>query len=284
MPSLPLPMTTLCDITFVGQMKKLPVDWKQPSGSPAGKQYTDAFSASEHATVPEPMCYFWAASTNKYHTDTSKDIGGKFKDFCHKMLDAFKNAVDMWRLLAMFKDIKVVAVSAIGAPGCLQGPDLEPLIKNLSYPAATGNLAKWRDAVAKGLASCWKEWADKVTIPGLPFYPAFAAFPGPMAPPMPNVPVPLIACPSPGMAKMAAPALEKAMCDNFSLDDPDKQFTAAAKSIATAVGMAFLAWQPMQQVMLVMGQGPIPTFAPPYVPVGPVLNGMNIPAPGHLAA
>ncbi len=234
--------------------------------------------------VPEPACYFWAASTNRDHVEACKDIGGKMKDFCHAMLDGFKNAVDMWRLQAKFKDLKVMSVSAIGAPGCLDGPKLESNIKNLSLPAAQGNEKKWRDAVAKGLSDCWDEWRSKVTVPGLPWYPAFAAFPGPMAPPMPNVPTPLIACPSAGMAKMTAPMLKSAMCDNFSLDDPDDHFGALAQSIGTAVAAAFLAWLPMQQCMNVMGKGPIPTFAPPYVPVGPVVGGDNLPIPGHLAA
>ena len=56
------------------------------------------------------------------------------------------------------------------------------------------------------------------------------------------------------------------------------------KAIATVLSLAFLMWLPMQQVMLVMGKGPIPTFAPPFVPVGPVVGGDNIAAPGHLMA
>jgi hypothetical protein len=36
--------------------------------------------------------------------------------------------------------------------------------------------------------------------------------------------------------------------------------------------------------MLVLGKGPIPTFAPPFVPVGPVVMGDNIAVPGHLIA
>jgi hypothetical protein len=33
-----------------------------------------------------------------------------------------------------------------------------------------------------------------------------------------------------------------------------------------------------------MGSGPVPTYAPPYVPVGPVVMGDNIATPGHLMA
>ena len=56
-------------------------------------------------------------------------------------------------------------------------------------------------------------------------------------------------------------------------------------SLWALVGLlAFMMWLPMQMVMLVLGRGPIPTFAPPYVPVGPVVAGSVISAPGHLLA
>lgn len=282
MPPLSVPMNPLCDVTFVGQMKKMPINWQQPQGE-KGQQYNDAFAPADHAKVPVPMCYFWAASTNDRHVKSATDIGDKLKAFCHSMLDGFKSAVDMWRTMAMFKNIMVNGPTALGQPGCLSGPELEPFIKNMSLPAATGNEQKWRDAVAKGLSKCWKDWQDQVMVPGLPLYPAFAAFPGPMGPPMPNIPVPLITCPSPGMAKMAPPMLKQAMKDSFSLDDPDDHFGATAMAIATAVNAAFMAWLPSQMVMNMMGTGPIPTFVPPYVPVGPVLQGQNIPAPNLIA-
>jgi hypothetical protein len=36
-------------------------------------------------------------------------------------------------------------------------------------------------------------------------------------------------------------------------------------------------------VVGVLGQGPVPSFAPPTIPVGPVVGGSVIPTPGHLA-
>jgi hypothetical protein len=158
-----------------------------------------------------------------------------------------------------------------------------------SCASFTGNMQKHRDAVAKGVSTCFKNWQDQVTVPGLPWYPAFAAFPGPMAPPMPNIPTPLIACPSAKMSDIVAPSQMKTEMGN-ALDgglknkDKPKQFEALHDAIATVLALAFLMWLPSQQVMLVLGQGPIPTFAPPFVPVGPVLNGQNIPTPGHLMA
>jgi hypothetical protein len=67
-----------------------------------------------------------------------------------------------------------------------------------------------------------------------------------------------------------------------SREDPDKQHEALFDAIATVLALAFLMWLPMQQVMLVMGKGPCPAFAPPFVPVSPVVAGDNIAAPGHL--
>ena len=143
-------------------------------------------------------------------------------------------------------------------------------------------------AVTEGISECWEAWQSKVMIPGLPWYPAFAAFPGPQAPPMPNIPMPLIACPSAGMAKMMVPTqLRDAMINKLDggikKKDKDKQHVALFEAIATAVSLAFIMWLPQQQVMNVMGKGPIPTFAPPVVPVGPVVGGDTLPTPGHLA-
>ncbi len=287
MPGLSVPIDVLADALAVAANKKVAVDWSQPSGDD-GKHYQDAFPTAEHMHVPEPMCYFWAPSTNKYHVDQCKKVGKQFKDFSNAMVKGFKSAVDLWRVKVKVQNIKVNAGIALGTPGCINGPSIESDIKNLSLPAASGNEQKWRDAVAAGLAKQWKSWADNVMIPGLPWYPAMICFPGPMAPPMPNIPVPMMACPSPMMADMTPPQLESAMCDAFkgkSLDDPDDQFkNLIAKPIATGVGMAFLAWLPTQMIMNVMGKGQVPSFAPPYVPVGPVVMGDNIAIPGHIAA
>jgi hypothetical protein len=148
-------------------------------------------------------------------------------------------------------------------------------------------MAKHRDAVAKGVSKCFKNWQDKVMVPGLPWYPAFAAFPGPMAPPMPNVPVPLVACPSAMASEIVSPdSMAKAMDDALDGDlkkkDKAKQYEALHLAIATVLSLAFLLWLLQQQVMLVLGKGPIPTFAPPFVPVGPVMGGDIISVPGHL--
>jgi hypothetical protein len=227
---------------------------------------------------------------NKYHQDACDKIGQEFKDFHDAMIDAVEFAHKLWKAQAKFKDLKVNAVTVLGTPGCLDGPELESNIKNAPMVASfTGNKQKHRDAVAKGVSKCFKNWQDKVTIPGFPWYPAFAAFPGPMAPPMPNIPMPLIACVSAKvtdiiMGSQMKKEMDDALDGGLKNKDKDKQYEALHDAIATALSLAFLIWLVSQQAMLVLGKGPIPTFAPPFVPVGPVVMGDNIGAPGHVLA
>ena len=78
--------------------------------------------------------------------------------------------------------------------------------------AAYDALRQYADEWAsEGVSACWKEWQDMVMVPGLPWYPGFVAYPGPSASPTPNIPMPLICCPSPMMAKMTPTMLKDAM-------------------------------------------------------------------------
>jgi hypothetical protein len=287
------PIPIIGHVKFASHMLKLPPNshWKQPQGDPAAPHYSDALTLQEKIAIPKVFPpYFSPQNQHVYHQDSCNDIGQKTKDFQDKMVDAVKFAHQMWKLQAKFQNLKIMAVAAIGQPGCLSGPSLESLIKMAPYSAAmVGNEAAYRDAIAKGVADCFQKWQDNVTVPGLPWYPAFAAFPGPMAPPMPNVPMPLITCISSQMTQIITPkpmsdAMTNALPQKMRDDDVTKIHVALFDAIATALALAFLIWLPSQQVMMVLGTGPIPTFAPPFVPVGPVVNGNNIPTPGHLAA
>jgi hypothetical protein len=64
--------------------------------------------------------------------------------------------------------------------------------------------------------------------------------------------------------------------------DRGKHHEALFDALATVLALSFTLWLAAQQVSLVLGTGPIPTFAPPLVPAGPVVAGQTIAAPGHL--
>ena len=177
----------------------------------------------------------------------------------------------------------------MGSKGCLTTTaDFAKLFN--SYPghvAISGgdHFDKWRDAVGKGVGKCLKNFIDGVTVPGLPWYPAFAAFPGPVAPPMPNIPAMLTMCPSTGMADITvSKKIQKAILDEFDSDLKDgcqeKIHETIFMAIAEVLSTGFSIWVSTQTISLVMGTGQIPTFAPPAVPAGPVVNGQNIPSGG----
>jgi hypothetical protein len=284
------PIKILGNLKFLSHGLKLPVNFQHPQGNPAAKQYEQAFKPADHLAIPKliPPWFLPAEIPNKYYQDTCDTIGGNFKDFHDTMIDAVVFAHNLWKLQAKFQNLMINAMAAIGQPGCLSGPPLESMIK--SYPgcaAMTGNMAKHRDAVAKGVSTCFKNWQDQVTVPGLPWYPAFVLFPGPMAPPMPNIPMPLITCVSAKMSDIITPSalqseMDSALDGGIKRHDPDKHYEALHDAIGTVLSLAFLMWLPSQQVMLVLGKGQIPTFAPPVMPAGPVVMGDNIAIPGHL--
>jgi len=203
-----------------------------------------------------------------------------------KLLSAVKYGVDMWRLQAHFGSITIMGQTAIGSPGCLTGPSLKPWIMQApGVQNASGYFKTLTSAVADAVANQFKQWQDFVTVPGLPWYPMFAAFAGPFAPPMPNIPMPLIVCVSQNQNKLMSPtqlesAIKSTLPADFLLSEMDLFYFPLSVNIANY----FTTWLCSQQVMMVMGMGPVPTFNPPYVPVGAVVNGYVIPSPGHLAA
>jgi hypothetical protein len=282
----------LADLKFFSHSLKLPnSEFKKPSQSFASQHYSKAFQPADSIAIPTLIPpWFMPKESNKYYQDSCDKVGQAFHDLAYDMFNAVTYSHTMWKLQAKFQNLKVNALTALGTPGCLDGPSLEDNIKNAPMCAAyTGNKAKYRDAVAAGVSKCFKNWQDQVMVPGLPWYPAFVAFPGPMAPPMPNIPMPLITCVSAKMTDITVPGqMKQEMINAFDGDlkqkDKDKQYEAFFDAVDTVLAMAFLIWLPSQMVMLVLGKGPIPTFAPPFVPVGPVVMGDNIAIPGHLMA
>ncbi len=300
MPSIEsLPSKQLAQVYFEYVMNKtLPVKWVTPALVKGADHYA-RFSGGPKLSdmkvhvmglppmIPNP--YFWAATTNEYHRESADVIGKKTKEFVDKALDEFKLAHDFIRTTAKVKDLKIMAVCAIGTPGCLEMKKLEeaPSFKAWmkSYPEKNGKA--YAKAVVMGLSKQFDKWAGKVMVPGLPWYPAFATYPGPSAAPVPNIPMPLIVCPSPMMAEVVQMKLKDAMVKELDKavkdEDGDKQYEAIFDSIAFPISLNFLLWLLAQQIMNVLGKGSVPVYAPPYVPVGPVVAGDNIATPGHLA-
>jgi len=164
----------------------------------------------------------------------------------------------------------------VAVGGRLTGPSIAPLIT--ATVAGAGAPAEVAVAFSQAAGKAWKRWVRTVRVPGLPWYPSFAAVPGPMAPPTPNVPSPLIML-APGASIDAGKVTSSIMMSLGDLgNEPGAQ--EAASSFGTTLSVSFTIWLLSKQVMNVLGKGPVPSFAPPYIPVGPVVNGDIISAPG----
>ncbi len=267
-------MKQLAKVKFMSFGIKLATDWQQPSGNPDSDHYKNAFKPGELAGIPKPGL-FLAASTNKYHCDTASQIGDAFDQYIDGICDAICNAWSQWQSAATMVGVIINAVTAAG--GQVVGPPWTPLIM-ASAPKDKPQKMSYSTAIATAIGTGWLSYTSTIKVPGMPWYPAFAAFPSPVAPPTPNVP-----CPVAALTQVTTSVSANALKGNMVglLADPtalhhDELFA----SIADAFEKCFMLWQVSTMVTNVLGMGPIPTFAPPYVPVGPVVGGVGVMTPG----
>jgi hypothetical protein len=273
---MPAPQATLMKqaarLKFTSFNLKVPKDWRDPSGE-AGDHYGRAFKPEEKTTAPGMPMLFQPASMNKYHTDTQKMHVAEIGKFMDALCDAICSAWGQWQGLATMTGVVINAVSA--TLGQVVGPPWTPLIM-ASGPKDTPMKLKYTTVVATVMGNTWLQYTGTIKVPGLPWYPAFAAFPAPVAAPTPNVPCPVAAL-------TQVPPLPAAMKQQMvgQLGDPNAPFHSELfESICDAFDKMFKMWQTTTMVTNVLGTGPVPTFAPPYVPVGPVVGGVGTMPPG----
>jgi hypothetical protein len=189
---------------------------------------------------------------------------------CRKAATAgVASAIPKWQREAVLKDVVINRVTAAG--GTVMGPDLQASIEKTMAEAGVPA------AVAKGFAApvsnAWRLWASSLRVPGLNWYPAFECYAGPMAPPTPNVPMPLAALvgnPEP----LSAARLKAAIREALGPRAQEREAMAAIDGFADDFAARFSNYRTSVKVTNVMGGGGVPTFAPPYGPkCGPVVDG-----------
>lgn len=216
---------------------------------------------------------FRAASSSPAETDNQRTMHDLYESMFKDLIAAIEFGFNLYRKSAGLVDVVINGPQAMG--GRLQGPDLDKLI--LSAPSAAawiGPKTIMRDALAKGLQQQWLLLAGSVKVPGLPWYPKFAAFPGPVAPPTPNVPT-LFASLTHDAGATSPASLKVAMRSSLKgkFDHSDEFFESVGVGFDTVVRL----WKSVQMVKGVLGTGPVPNFAPPYIPVGSVVAGKILP-------
>ena len=181
----------------------------------------------------------------------------------------------LWQSMATLNGVVINSVTATG--GSVTGPPLQPLIEQAM--AGAGVPAAVAKAFAAQVSSAWSAWASSLRVTGAPWYPAFAAVPSPVAPPTPNVPTPLMALGG-NAGPLSAASLKASIRKALGTRADEPQASAAINEFADDFAARFAQYRASAMVTNVLGTGPVPTFAPPYVPVGPVVNGHGNMTPG----
>jgi hypothetical protein len=267
-------MQQLARLKFTSFSLKVPKDWKDPQGS-AGDQYGRAFKPDEKASSPGMPPLVQPASLNKYHTDTQKMHIAKIGAFIDGTCSAICSAWSQWQSMATL--VGVVIAGPVASVGQIVGPPWTPLIL-ASAPKATPMEMKYSNVIAQVIGTAWLSFTATVKVAGMPWYPMFAALPSPVAPPTPNIPCPFAALTQVPVS-ISCNVLKMQMVGQ--LGDPQAPFHQELfESICDAFEKSYNLWKVSTMVTNVLGTGPVPTFAPPYVPVGPVVGGVGTMTPG----
>jgi len=188
---------------------------------------------------------------------------------------AICSAWSTWQSAATM--VGVVIAGPVATAGQIVGPPWTPLIL-ASAPKATPMEMKYSNVVANVIGTAWLTFTATVKVTGMPWYPAFAALPMPVAPPTPNIPCPFAALMQVPVS-ISTNVLKMQMIGQ--LGDPMAPFHKELfEAIADAFEKSYNLWKVSTMVTNVLGTGPVPTFAPPYVPVGPVVGGVGTMTPG----
>lgn len=212
----------------------------------------------------------------------SKTVTRSFSDWAGWLAGAkrgIREGVPQWVASLKFSGISINGPIASG--GRLESSsDLKSLISiRMREAGAPQDVV---EGFMGAVAESWNSWAGSVRVPGLPWYPSFAAVPSPVAPPTPNIPSPLVALTqnrAPLEPLTLAAAIKGRIRDAASWPGGNNGIDEFCRWL----NAGFITWLPKAKVQGVLGTGPVPSFAPPYVPVGPVVGGHNAATPGIIS-
>jgi hypothetical protein len=192
---------------------------------------------------------------------------------------AVQQAVNSWAATAILHGVSINSTNATG--GQVSGPALDVFIRPQMLAAQVP--LDVTNAFATTVGNAWGQWASTVSVPGLPLYPAFAAVSGPVAPPTAGVPMPLQAF-AMSTASVSAASLGTLLRAALGTSRMNEAGAAGAVTqFAQDFATHFAAFRAACVVKNIIGTGPVPSFAPPNVPIGPVVGGAGAMLPGGFA-
>lgn len=219
-----------------------------------GSSSSGSSAASNPPPTATPMQFppalFRSASNSADDVQEQRGMHDMFSALFDGVIDAMEHGFNQYRQSAGLVGVQIRSIIATG--GRLEGPALDGLIARAPSVAGWGGWnAMVRDAVAKGMERQWKEVADSVRVPSLPWYPGFFYSPTSGLPPSANVPTPFAAL-SQDLVATSTYKLKSAMRSQLHGNmDYSMEFF---ESVATALQTPLQAWKQAQLVAGVIGR------------------------------
>jgi len=204
--------------------------------------------------------------------DVSSAKEGSWDAYLAAAQAAIAKGVDLWAAQAYVSTGEVHGSAVFVAPGALTSDvDFRQRVEQALLKAgAPGDVA----AAISGVAwEGWRGWTAGYSLSLPQGVPAFAAVPSPEAAPTPLEPVRLKDGSSLGRIGMSADAQSEALSQLLSERLKEPGAADAIARYAKWYELHFAQWFQQVSVRGLVGKGPVPSFAPPYVPVGPVVGG-----------
>jgi hypothetical protein len=187
-----------------------------------------------------------------------------------------RKGVQKWSYTAKFTKGSINGSVLIIPPGSLEGPCFSDAIIDEIF--GVGVPAEIAVAFGGGVWSGWEQWTSTFNGTFSNAFPSFVSFPGPSAPPTPAIPLPVVSAAA-DREKLTAEELEPQILSLFGEWKEDSEAQKAVEGFARWFDESFTKATAAGRIENLMGQGPVPTYNPPQVPVGPVENGEIIVSP-----
>lgn len=210
--------------------------------------------------TPQAWLELWAACENLVGTVT---VQGVLK----------------WLPQLMLQPCPIQGPMVNGAPGCVTGPPLQlgALLSASPQLPQRQEARAFCERAAQKLERRLERWRDQLAPVGLSWYPPYAAAPGPMAPPIPNVP-----CKLADLARLAAPQLTATMLAEDLKSGLDSEWSRLygtediGRKVCDGIGAYVEGFvthvTTNSMVQHVKGSGQVMGFAPPHVTQGIVMG------------
>lgn len=301
-------MAQLAKTEFCKSGQLLPFEF--PISYMVNPHWPGAFVTEDLNVPPLPVnpkaALFLCVSANKKHVETQAKISAIFHMYIDGICKAICCAWQDWAKQAVLQNVLINGATA--AAGMVTGPRWKPVIAQKG-PRETKMKKLYTQAIAKALGEAWSKYELSLKVPGLPWYPRFAASPPGPAAPTENVATPVVQLQQ-DISALQRAALKESMLKHLSERVSMAQVISVAStaatggatgaataavsavkgiisgsirphaaalmdSIAYAFEVCFKQWQTTSQVTKVLGSGVNPANVP-----APVVGGIGNMLPG----